>query len=125
MTNHTDKAKLIEDETHENSNEIKRIKNRLFGIETKTENQANHVALMQNYVEKYVPIIVQIAITDNIGSLPYSESDLVGHEEFKKNRWSNLHMVILNDDGFPKLYDSMINLKMKMDSRFYMMSKVD
>jgi len=104
MKEHTNRAHLTEAETKTNTTEIARLKNRVFGTEAKLCNQENHLALVQNYVDRYVPVAVQVAISENIKTLPFDVLDLEEHTNFVKEEWTKLHMVILNDNGEAEVY---------------------
>lgn len=66
------------------------------------ENYGNHFAMVENFVEKYIPIRIQSTISEVLSLvLPYNEKKKLG--DFEKKRFMELHQVILEDDGIPKL----------------------
>ena len=66
------------------------------------DNHGNHFAMVENFVEKYIPIRIQSTISETLTYiLPYkNRAKLV---EFDKKKFQELHQIILEDDGIPRL----------------------
>jgi hypothetical protein len=58
--------------------------------------------MVENFVEKYIPIRIQSTISETLTYiLPYSQrTKLI---EFDKKKFQELHQIILEDDGIPRL----------------------
>ena len=75
-------------------------------LRTVSENYENHYALIENFVEKYVPIQIQQTITENLQQV-MTDQMRKQYAPFEKKRTGELHEVILQDDGIPKLADTL------------------
>lgn len=54
------------------------------------DNHGNHFAMVENFVEKYVPIRIQSTISEVLSFiLPYKEKNKL--TEFEKKRFGELH----------------------------------
>jgi hypothetical protein len=60
-----------------------------------------------------------LAVSENIHSLILSKAIRANHAFYEKKRWTDLHMVILDDDGIARIAEKLQALKMKMDGKFY------
>lgn len=87
-------------------------------LRTVSENYENHYALIENFVEKYVPIQIQQTISEN---LQYCMTDQMRKQfaPFEKKRTGELHEVILQDDGIPKLAETLKQIRVNLDTYNY------
>ena len=90
------------------ANEYERFTNSLddllLEIQVKTENNKNHFSMVENFVEKYVPSHIQSMIGETLGKCLTGDEDKRLLREFERDKFKVLHDIILNDDGFPDLY---------------------
>ena len=56
MKSQTDKSSLIEEMAKENLSQQARLHEEMAKLSFKVENNCNHFALVENFVEKYLPI---------------------------------------------------------------------
>jgi hypothetical protein len=81
--------------------------------------------MVENFVEKYIPIRIQSTISETLTYiLPYSKrTKLI---EFDKKKFQELHQIILEDDGIPRLAEQLKALRMKMEDKpFLKLVKTD
>ena len=80
--------------------DIKNIEDNMKRLEVKEDDFTNHLATIENYVEKYLPAQIQMQITEAIkGILPKRE--LRKFDDFQKKIFEKINKVILADDGIP------------------------
>ena len=78
--------------------------------------------MVENFVEKYVPIRIQSTISEVFQYiLPYKER--IKLSEFEKKKFAELHQIILEDDGIPKLAEQLKQIRMKMDDKSFLKLK--
>ncbi len=83
-----------------------------------TDNHGNHFAMVENFVEKYIPIRIQSTISEALNHiLPYK--DRGRYAEFDKKKFAELHQTILEDDGIPRLAEQLKQIRMKMEDKQY------
>jgi hypothetical protein len=62
----------------------------------------NHLATIENYIEKYLPISIQYQIGETMFSiLPENLHNRVSN--FQKTKFEYLNEVVLNDTGIPDI----------------------
>lgn len=62
--------------------------------------------MVENFVEKYIPIRIQSTISEALSAiLPYKER--LKQAEFDKKKFAELHQIILDDDGIPRLAEKL------------------
>jgi len=94
----------------------KRLNGELEKLKYDVENHGNHFAMVENFVEKYIPIRIQSTISEVMSwVLPYKERKKLA--EFEKRRFMELHQIILEDDGIPHLADQLKQIRMRMDDK--------
>jgi hypothetical protein len=80
--------------------DIKNIEDNMKRLEVKEDDFTNHLATIENYVEKYMPAQIQMQITEAFkGILPKREQRKF--DEFQKKIFEKINKVILTDDGVP------------------------
>ena len=59
--------------------------------------------MVENFVEKYIPVRIQSQISETLQQvLPLREIGILA--VYEKEKFKNMHEVILEDDGYPHLY---------------------
>jgi len=72
----------------------------LFTIKTDAANHANHFAMVENFIEKYIPVRIQSQISFTLQQvLPEKALGLLS--EYEKGRFKEMHQILLEDDGIP------------------------
>ena len=62
--------------------------------------------MVENFVEKYIPIRIQSTVSEALSAiLPYKER--LKQVEFDKKKFAELHQIILDDDGIPRLAEKL------------------
>eukprot|EP00347_Sterkiella_histriomuscorum_P004957 403358437 len=119
QANHIDKNKC---DISDVNVDLKKIDQELDKIKLDVDNHGNHFAMVENFVEKYIPIRIQSTISEVLSFiLPYKEKNKLS--EFEKKRFAELHQIILEDDGIPKLAEQLKQIRMKMEDRPYQSKK--
>lgn len=60
--------------------------------------------MVENFVEKYIPVRIQSQISETLQQvLPYKETQTLA--AYEKLRFSEMHQIILDDDGYPNLFE--------------------
>ena len=78
------------------------------------ENHGNHFAMVENFVEKYIPVRIQSQISETLQQvLPYKEAQTLA--AFEKLRFNEMHTIILEDDGEPHLWEKIKEIRFEMD----------
>ncbi|CDW83267.1 UNKNOWN [Stylonychia lemnae] len=102
--------------------DLKNLDSEIDKIKLDVDNHGNHFAMVENFVEKYIPIRIQSTISEVLSViLPYKEKNKLG--EFEKKRFAELHQIILEDDGIPRLAEQLKQIRMKMEERPYQSKK--
>lgn len=90
--------------------EIRRLDAEILENKYETQNHGNHFAMVENFIDKYVPVLIQSQISETLQiALPYKEvTELV---EYEKTITKKFHEAILNDDGMPDLVSKLNKIK--------------
>lgn len=59
--------------------------------------------MVENFVEKYQPILTQIAISSTLQAILFTAEQKQALEHYDFQRFGALHQTILLDDGMPEL----------------------
>ena len=113
-----DEARLMASKVQEIGERQERIGKLQDKHELQTEYNQNHYTLIENFVEKYIPIQVQDAISQNLRCF-LSKDDAEQHGFFEKTRSKELHAVILDDDGMPNVITKMNEVREKLNKLPY------
>ena len=81
-------------------------------------NNENHFAMVENFVEKYVPIQIQQTIAENLHQC-MTDQMKKQYAPYEKRRTGELHEVILQDDGIPKLAEKLKQIRVNLDAYNY------
>lgn len=72
--------------------------------------------MVENFVEKYIPIRIQSTISEALTAiLPYKER--LKQAAYDKKKFAELHQIILEDDGIPKLVEQLKQIRMNIDDK--------
>lgn len=80
-------------------------------IKQKTENNINHFAMIENFVEKYLPVRIQNQITDIMKTILPIEMKSK-YLKFEKKKSLELNQIILDDDGIPDIVKHLKSIRM-------------
>jgi hypothetical protein len=70
--------------------------------------------MVENFVEKYIPVRIQSQISETLQQvLPYKETQTLA--AFEKLRFNEMHQLILEDDGVPRLYEKIKDIRFDME----------
>ena len=84
--------------------EKERIDKLIDNLALQAENHGNHFAMVENFVEKYIPVRIQSQISETLQQvLPYKEAQTLA--AFEKLRFNEMHAIILEDDGMPHIFE--------------------
>ena len=101
------KVELLDNEKHSKQEfavDLNKVTGMIEKLRLDSENHGNHFAMIENFVEKYIPIRIQSTISEVLSLvLPYRERNKLA--DYEKKRFKELHEVILDDDGIPQLID--------------------
>lgn len=62
--------------------------------------------MVENFVEKYIPIRIQSTVSEVLAYImPYKEK--LKLTEYDKKKYGELHQIILDDDGIPRLAEQL------------------
>ena len=87
----------------------------LSKLREQAENNGNHFAMVENYVEKYLPVRIQGQISETLQqALDYKETARL--VKYEKAKFMELHAVILMDDGVPRLYERIKDIRFELDN---------
>ena len=90
---------IKEEKYREDAEEIEESIKRL---QVKEADFTNHLATIENYVEKYLPAQIQTQVGEVIrGIMP--DKEVRKFEDYQKNIFEKINQVILNDDGVPDI----------------------
>jgi len=82
--------------------DIRKIDQEIVRLKVDVDNHGNHFAMVENFVEKYVPIRIQSTISEVLTFiLPLQDKEKLN--DFEKKKFAELHQIILEDDGIPRL----------------------
>ena len=71
----------------------------------------NHLNMIENFIDKYLPIRVQSHLSEILGNLYEKGTDQhIKLEEVEKRKFEDLYEVILADDGIPNLMGRIDNI---------------
>lgn len=91
----------------------------------RNDNNTNHFAMVENFIEKYLPLQIQSQISQTLQScLPFQAQKQLELYEIKKNK--ELHQVVLDDDGIPDLFTGLQRITFdvkKIDITMYIPKK--
>ena len=76
-------------------------------------NNVNHFAMVENFVEKYIPVRIQSQISQTLQQcLPYKEVQQLA--EYERAKFKEMHQSILDDDGKPDLLKNLRDIRFNM-----------
>lgn len=97
---------------------LDRVQKSLDRITTELEYNQNHYMLIENYVEKYIPITIQEAITNNVRTF-ISREGQKQLDYYIKSRKKELHGVILDNDELPDVVYKMNSIRKDLGRILY------
>jgi hypothetical protein len=101
---------------------VRKLGDLIRELRNDTDNHGNHFAMVENFIEKYIPIRIQSTISEVLTSvLGYDERTRLA--EFDKKKFMELHQVILDDEGTPNLVEQLKLIKMQMEDKPYKSKK--
>jgi len=80
-----------------------------------SEVHENHFAMVENFVEKYMPIRIQSQLSETLRAL-LSPAMIDKLDEFEEGAFAKFHARILEDDGIPALIGQMRKIKFEIDT---------
>ena len=81
-----------------------------------SENHGNHFAMVENFVEKFIPIRIQSQISETLHDLYLSNLDKIKRlVSFEKAKFLEMHQCILDDDGIPNIIKQMKEIKFNVN----------
>lgn len=83
-------------------------------LREKSETCENHFAMVENFVEKYIPIRIQSQISETMNVIVPKDTKKK-LEAFEHERFSTMHQTILEDDGVPHLYKHLRRIHMDIN----------
>ena len=87
-------------------------------LRKQAENHGNHFAMVENFVEKYIPVRIQSQISETLQQvLPFKETQTLA--QFEKVRFGEMHSIILEDEGFPNLYEKIREIRVDVGAIDY------
>lgn len=91
------------------------LRSDILQLREQAENNGNHFAMVENYVEKYLPVRVQGQISETLQqALDYKEAARL--VKYEKSKFMELHGVILMDDGVPRLYERIKDIRFELEN---------
>lgn len=111
QANDIDRRKCDTDQFYK---DVERLDNDIARLRGDTDNHGNHFAMVENFVEKYIPIRIQSTCSEVLSYvLPYKEK--LKLQEFDKKKFTELHQIILDDDGIPRLAEQLKQIRMNVN----------
>ena len=87
----------------------------LYAIKTEAANHGNHFAMVENFIEKYIPVRIQSQISFTLQEvLPEKALGLLS--EYEKARFKEMHTILLDDDGIPQLAEQLKEIRFDMNN---------
>lgn len=84
--------------------------NNLMAFKENLENNTNHFAMVENFIEKYIPVRIQSQISESLHKvLPERECKQL--QKYERIRFRDLHATILDDDGIPDLISQLKQIR--------------
>jgi len=131
---HSDKLKMIESWNEKLSLQIevadvetKKIEGMMKSIERVQagfkkvrqdgEENKTRFLMVENFVEKYQPILVQIAISNTLSSCIFKKEQLIALENYEAKSLSALHQTILQDTGMPELVRKVNEIRKAVENK--------
>jgi len=95
--------------------EMEKIDDVIKSLQIKENDFINHLATIENYVEKYLPAQIQTQVGESLKeSLPRKE--LKKFEDSQKKIFESLNRIILADDGVPDILSRIMQTRNLMHS---------
>lgn len=92
---------------------MRRLDKDIHELRYDSENHGNHFAMVENFVEKYIPIRIQSQISEALQLvLPFKEAQTL--HAYEKDKFKELHQIILDDDGVPDLFKALRQIRMRV-----------
>lgn len=82
--------------------EIERIEHSIKALEVKETDFINHLATIENYVEKYLPVQIQTQVGEATKAI-LPQRELKKFEDSQKKIFEKINQIILSDDGVPDI----------------------
>ena len=76
----------------------------MYFLRAKTETHENHFAMVENFVEKYVPVRIQSQISETLHAI-MPDQYVEPLDDFERGKFRDMHDAILDDDGIPDLVE--------------------
>lgn len=86
-------------------------------MKQETEDNKTRFLMVENFVEKYQPILVQIAISRTLSACLYDNDSLNALESFEAKKFGELHQTILLDEGMPELVKKVNEIKRQVEAK--------
>lgn len=81
------------------------------------ENHENHFAMVENFVEKFIPVRIQSQISETLNeALKGNDAVLDRLYTYEKGRLLEMHQVILDDDGAPNLINQLRDIQFDINT---------
>ena len=80
-----------------------------------SEVHENHFAMVENFVEKYMPIRIQSQLSETLRAL-LSPAMIDKLDDYEEKTFAKFHSKILDDDGIPELIGQMRAIKFEIDT---------
>jgi hypothetical protein len=90
-----------------------------------SENHENHFAMVENFVEKFIPVRIQSQISETIQDLFMNNQEKLERlDDYEKGKFLEYHQCILDDDGIPQLMDQMKEIRFEINDIYKIDYKV-
>lgn len=92
---------------------LNRLRMSIDRLHQEAEYNQSHYMMIENYMEKYMPIVLQDAIQTNLKSF-ISTKDQTQLDYYIKSRRKELHGIILDNEEIPDLVNKMNSIRTEL-----------